>query len=110
MAGQLLEQRFNRGNVRIRVHALRAGAQFSHGLRSAQQQFSQQGGYLDSLPPHRPTVEEARLMSLCGVSSLEDLGLVMSSPLSQEWLAQQNPEDQEALEDWYQTLSQEESL
>jgi hypothetical protein len=46
-------------------------------------------------------------MKLCGVSSLQDLELAISSPLSEEWLARQNPEDREALEDWYKRLQRE---
>ena len=85
----------------------RLNQQVKLALESHKPHQAEQGAYLDSNPPRRPTVEEARLMSLCGVKSLEDLELAMSSPLSEEWLVQQNPEDRQALEDWYQSLSQE---
>jgi hypothetical protein len=65
--------------------------------------------HLDSHPPVRPTVEERRLMVLCGMKSLEELEQVMSSPLSEEWLAQQNQADRDALEDWYDRTQHEES-
>jgi hypothetical protein len=66
-------------------------------------------GYLEIKSPGRPSVEERRLMSLCRVNSLEELELVMSFPLSEEWLARQDPELQQALEDWYDRMQREES-
>jgi hypothetical protein len=72
--------------------------------------------YLKSAPPlgflllrhfqksrvaRRPTVEEQHLMSLARVNSLVDLGLAMATPLREEWLARQNPEDRKELEGWY---------
>jgi hypothetical protein len=64
--------------------------------------------YLESRPPVRPTVEERRLMVLCGVKSLEELEQAMSSPLSEEWLASQDWELRRALEEWYDRLEREE--
>lgn len=59
---------------------------------------------LESSLPRRPSVEEQRLMLLAGLKSLEDLELLMSSPLNGEWLAQQNSEDRKALDEWYDNL------
>ena len=76
-------------------------------IEAEQKLKQEQGSYLASNPGAEPTVEERRLMSLCGVKTVEDLNLVMSSPLNEEWLKSQRPEDQQALEDWYQKLNQE---
>jgi len=46
-------------------------------------------------------------MSLAGVRSLEDLELAMATPLREEWLVRQNPEDRKALEEWYNRLERE---
>jgi hypothetical protein len=64
---------------------------------------------LASPPARQPTGEDRRLMVLCGVESLEDLELALSSPLIEEWLARQKPEDRQALEDWRHQLEVEEA-